>query len=254
MKDFQGKVALVTGGAVGFGRAIETLLLDKGCKVAILDLDVEQGRKTEAEFQGKYGKEYCVFYRCDVTDDQEFEDCFVRTRAKFGGLDIVVNNAGVAGEAKWKKIFAINTVAAFCGTLLGLKYMGKDNGHKGGHIINVASRAGLQIQTVIPAYNASKFAVVAMTRSFGTDLHYNRHGVKVNCICPEPMNTPMWWGISEFCKTKNDTVEFAQGYENRVQRVEDVAQGVLKLLEDEKNGTALTAFHGRDLEYYQFQE
>ncbi|CAN7993569.1 unnamed protein product [Ixodes pacificus] len=254
MEDLKGKVALVTGGASGFGKAIEELLLSKGCMVAVLDMDVEQGRKTAAEFQSKYGKECCVFYKCDVTDDQEFEDCFSKTKSKFGGLDIVVNNAGVAGEARWKKIFAINTEAVFCGTLLGFKYMGKDNGHRGGHIINVASVAGLVLLPAIPAYNASKFAVVAMTRSFGTDLHFNRHGVKVNCICPEPMDTPMWWAISEFCKTKNDTTNFAQDYDKRVQRIEDVAKGVVKIIEDGQNGSALVALHGQDLKYYNFQE
>lgn len=254
MKDLQGKVALVTGGASGFGKAIVSLLLSKGCKVAFLDMDVEQGRKTAAEFQSEYGQECCVFYKCDVTDDQEFEDCFCKTRSKFGGLDIVVNNAGIAGEARWKKIFAINTEAVFCGTLLGLKYMGKDNGQKGGYIINVASVAGLVLLPAIPAYNASKFAVVAMTRSFGTDLYFNRHGVKVNCICPEPMDTPMWWGISKFCRSRSDTLDFSEDYDKRVQRIEDVAKGVVKLIEDEKNGSALVAQHGQDLKYYTFQE
>ncbi|KAL1437488.1 hypothetical protein MTO96_048874 [Rhipicephalus appendiculatus] len=201
MKDLKGKVALVTGAATGFGKAIVDLLLSRGCKVALLDMDCTVGKQTTAEFQAKYGKDSCIFLRCDVTDDQELDDCFCRTRAHFCGLDIVINNAGIAGEAKWKKIFAINAQAVFSGILLGFKYMGKDNGQKGGDIINVASDAGLRVKPTIPAYNAAKTAV--------DDLYLNRHGVRVNCICPEPMNTPMWWGISAFCKTREDTTPMA---------------------------------------------
>ncbi|XP_077492839.1 15-hydroxyprostaglandin dehydrogenase [NAD(+)]-like [Amblyomma americanum] len=252
MKDLKGKVALVTGAATGFGKAVVDLLLGKGCKVAILDIDGVVGKQTTAEFQAKYGKESCIFLRCDVTDDQELDDCFCRTRAHFCALDIVINNAGIAGEPKWKKIFAINTQAVFCGILLGFKYMGKDNGQKGGHIINVASNSGLQVMETIPAYNASKTAVVAMTRAFGTDLYFNRHGVRVNCICPEPMNTPMWWGISAFCKTREECTPMALDFDKRVMPVERVAKGIVKILEDDRNGAALTAYHNEEQKYFEF--
>uniref|UniRef100_A0A023FV38 15-hydroxyprostaglandin dehydrogenase [NAD(+)] n=1 Tax=Amblyomma parvum TaxID=251391 RepID=A0A023FV38_AMBPA len=252
MKDLNGKVALVTGAAAGFGRAIVDLLLGRGCKVALLDMDCVTGKQTVAEFRAKYGKESCIFLRCDVTDDQELDDCFCKTRAHFCGLDIVINNAGVEGEAKWKKLFAINIEAVFCGILLGFKYMGKDNGQKGGHIINVASVAGLGVMEAIPAYNTSKTAVVAMTRAFGSDLYLNRHGVKVNCICPDPMNTPLWWGISSFCKTKEECKAGALEYDKRVMPVEDAAKGIVKILEDDKNGSALLALHGEELKYFNF--
>ncbi|CAN7939781.1 unnamed protein product, partial [Ixodes hexagonus] len=181
-------------------------------------------------------------------------DCFSKTRSRFGGLDIIVNNAGIAGEARWKKIFAINT-AVFCGTLLGFKYMGKDQGHKGGHIINVASVAGMHIMNGASSHDVTPGRRdVRRWLSDSTDLHFNRHGVKVNCICPEPMDTPLWWGISEFCKTKSDTAGVAQDYDRRVQRVEDVAKGVVKLIEDGRNGSALAALHGQELKYHNFQE
>lgn len=254
MKDLKGKVALVTGAAAGFGKAIAAVLLGKGCKVALLDMDAIQGKQTIAEFQAKYGKDNCIFFQCDVTDDQALDDCFSRTAAHFGGLDIVVNNAGIEGEARWKKIFAINTEAVFSGILLGLKYMGKDTGHNGGHIINVASITGLIVFPMVPAYNASKTAVVTMTRAFGSELYFNRHGVKVNCICPEPMNTPLWWGISSAGKLNEDCRSLAHEYDKLVMPVEHVANGIVKILEDDKNGSALKVQHGQELQYHEFQE
>lgn len=254
MKDLKGRTALITGAASGFGKAIACVLLGKGCQVALLDMDGMQGKETIAELQGKYGKDSCIFYQCDVTDDQALDDCFSRTAAHFGGLDIVVNNAGIEGEARWKKIFAINTEAVFSGILLGLKYMGKDRGHNGGHIINVASITGLIVFPPVPAYNASKAAVVMMTRAFGCDLHFNRHGVKVNCICPEPMNTPLWWGISSAGKLQNDTRDLASEYDKLVMPVEHVANGIVKILEDDKNGCALKAQYGQELQYHEFKD
>ncbi|XP_077530262.1 15-hydroxyprostaglandin dehydrogenase [NAD(+)]-like [Haemaphysalis longicornis] len=254
MKDLRGKVALVTGAATGFGKAIVDLLLQNGCKVSLLDMDPNQGKQTTGEFQEKYGKDSCIFLRCDVTDDQELDDCFCRSQAHFGGLDIVVNNAGIAGEPKWKKIFAVNTAAVFNGILLGLKYMGKDNNQNGGHIINVASAAAFGVFAHIPAYSASKAAVVTMTRAFGNDIYFNRHGVKVNCICPDPMNTPMWWGISAACRMREDTKPVPLQYDSGVMTVESVAKGVLQILEDEKNGSALVALHGEKLKYHEFQD
>ncbi|CAN7995332.1 unnamed protein product, partial [Ixodes hexagonus] len=144
--------------------------------------------------------------------------------------------------------------AVFSGILLGLKYMGKDKGFNGGHIINTASVAGIFVVPSLPAYNTSKCAVVAMTRAFGSKLHFDRHGVKVNCLCPDPIETPLWTQIADHLKSDESTTAVADVYNNRVQTPEDVARGVIKLLEDDKNGAALLSLHGSGLQYYNFQE
>ncbi|KAM7299969.1 15-hydroxyprostaglandin dehydrogenase [Ixodes scapularis] len=254
MADLGGKVALVTGGAAGLGSAIGAALLAEGCKVALLDIDENQGTKTVAEFQQRHGKESCVFYKCDVTNEGQLEDCFKNTRSKFGALDILVNNAGIFSEDNWRKMFAINIESVYSGILLGFKYMGKDKGYNGGHIINTASIVGIYVAPAAPAYNTSKCAVVAMTRAFGSKLYFDRHGVKVNCLCPDPIDTSMWAQITDHLSSDKGTLGALNVYSQRVQQPEDVARGVIKLLEDGQNGAALVSMSADGLQYYNFQE
>ncbi|XP_075529719.1 15-hydroxyprostaglandin dehydrogenase [NAD(+)]-like [Dermacentor variabilis] len=248
-----GKVALVTGGAMGLGKAITEHLLQQGCRVAFIDLNESAGIDTERGFRATFGEDRVIFMKCDITKDEAFEDCFVRAKKKFGRLDIVVNNAGFAGEESWRKIFEINTMAVYFGTLLALKYMGKDRGGEGGYVINIASIAGLIVCPPIPAYNASKYGVIGLTRAFGTDLYYTRTGVKVSCLCPEPIETAMWRGITSFCQEiALNTPYITENYSSGVQRPENVAKGVIKLIEDGVNGAALLSLYDEGLVYHEF--
>lgn len=255
MDDFclDGKVALVTGGAMGLGKAITEHLLQHGCRVAFADLNESAGVKTAQEFRETFDLDKVVFIKCDITDDQAFEDCFLRVKKTFGRLDIVVNNAGFAGEARWRKIFEVNTMAVYFGTLLALKYMGRDRGGQGGHVINIASIAGLVACPAIPAYNASKYGVIGLTRAFGSDLYYSRTGVKVSCLCPEPIETNMWQGISDFCQEiEVSTPYITEHYSRGLQKPENVAKGVTKLIQDGINGAALLSLYEEGLVYHEF--
>ncbi|KAK8758601.1 hypothetical protein V5799_003765 [Amblyomma americanum] len=248
-----GKVALVTGGAMGLGKAITEQLLEQGSKVAFADLNESVGIRTEDCLKSKFPGDRLMFIKCDITDDGAFEDCFVRVKKKFGRLDIVVNNAGLAGEERWRRVFEINTMAVYFGTLLALKYMGKDRGGEGGHVINIASIAGLVACPAIPAYNASKYGVIGLTRAFGSDLYYSRTGVKVSCLCPEPIETDMWRGISSFCREiEVSTPYISENYSRGLQKPENVAKGVTKLIQDGINGAALLALYDEELVYHEF--
>ncbi|KAG0409979.1 hypothetical protein HPB47_012904 [Ixodes persulcatus] len=199
-------------------RALYGSVVELPSFVALLDIDEKQGTKTVAEFQQKHGKESCVFYECDVTNEGQLEDCFKSTRSKFGALDILVNNAGIFSEDNWRKMFAINIESVYSGILLGFKYMGKDKGYNGGHIINTASIVGIYVAPAAPAYNTSKCAVVAMTRAFGSKLHLDRHGVKVNCLCPDPIDTSMWAQITDHLSSDKGTVGTLNVFSPRVQQ------------------------------------
>lgn len=248
-----GKVALVTGGAMGLGKAITEHLLQQGSKVAFADLNETAGIITERYLKSKFDEDRLMFIKCDITDDEAFEDSFVRVKKKFGRLDIVVNNAGFAGEERWRRVFEINTMAVYFGTLLALKYMGKDRGGEGGHVINIASIAGLVACPAIPAYNASKYGVIGLTRAFGSDLYYSRTGVKVSCLCPEPIETDLWRGISSFCREiEVSTPYISEHYSRGLQKPENVARGVTKLVQDGVNGAALLARYDEEFVYHEF--
>lgn len=252
MKNFTDKVALVTGGTKGLGRAVADALLGKGCKVAILGRDETVGVQTAVDLLKKHLNGSCAFYKCDVTDDGQLEDAFMQAKNHFGAIDILVNNAGITDEDDWKQVLAVNLNAVFTGITLGMKYMDKSSGGNGGHIVNVSSIAGLFVVPEVPAYCVSKQAVVAMTRCFGSDLYWNRHGVRVNCICPDPIDTPLWKQLSDSCKVSEDTAGLPRIFDARIQPPSLVAQAVVKLLEDEPNGAALLCLHGTGINYYDF--
>lgn len=254
MKDLKGKVCIVTGAARGVGLEISRLLLQNECKVCLLDIDKELGEKVTAKLQETHGESNCRFLKCDVTNKAELEACFDATRSTFGGLDVVVNNAGIMPQPDSAKVFSVNVEAVYNGTLLAFKHMGKDGGYKGGDVINVASMAGLYLMPDSPAYGASKYAVVGMTRNFGSDLHFNRHGVRVNCVCPSAVQTEMLDGLLENLRKSEDTMELAELYDKFSIQPSLVAQGVVKLLEDDRNGAALVCAPKMGLTYHDFPE
>ncbi|XP_077530723.1 15-hydroxyprostaglandin dehydrogenase [NAD(+)]-like [Haemaphysalis longicornis] len=254
MKDLKGKVCLVTGAAGGVGLEISRLLLQNGCKVSLLDIDQELGEKVTTKLQETYGESHCRFLKCDVTNKAELEGCFDATRSFFGGLDVVVNNAGILPHPDSAKVFPVNVATVYNGTLLAFKHMGKDNGHKGGDVINVASMAGLYPMPDSPAYGASKHAVVGMTRNFGSDLHLNRHGVRVNCLCPSSVKTKMLDNLLENARKCKETLGLAELYEKMSIEPSLVAQGAIKVLEDDRNGAALVCAPKIGLKYHDFPQ
>lgn len=252
MQNMIGKVALVTGGTKGLGRAIADTLLGRGCKVAILGRDETSGRQTVVGLLKKHSNGSCVFYKCDVSKDGQLEDAFIQTKNHFGAIDIVVNNAGLFDETNWQQVFDVNIKGYFSGITLGMKYMSKSNGDKGGHILNVSSVVGIAVVPDMPVYCVSKQAIVAMTRCFGSDLYWNRHGVKVNCICPDPIDTAMWTQVSDFYRNSEDSAHVWRSFDARIMPASMVAEAVLRLLEDEPNGAALLCLKTSGINYYDF--
>ncbi|XP_037526099.2 15-hydroxyprostaglandin dehydrogenase [NAD(+)]-like [Rhipicephalus sanguineus] len=135
--EIRGTVALVTGGSGYFGRAVAKHLLDRGAKVGIVDIEAKTGNDVCRQLSQKYGEDKTAFFECDVTNVEQFEQAFVEAINKFGKLDIVVNSAGVPELPDWKKVFAIDAMAVYQGTLLAMKFMDKSCGWKGGHVVNV---------------------------------------------------------------------------------------------------------------------
>jgi len=193
MKRLAGKVAIVTGGSVGIGKAVAIRMADEGAKVAILDLLDDEGRVLEDELcaRGATAK----YWACDVSRESQVKAVFDSVAQQFGRLDIVVNNAGVAGaskptheitEAEWDFVQSINVKGVFFGTKHAIAHLRKAGG---GSIINLSSIYGLVGAPDVPPYHASKGAVRLMTKTDA--LLYAADRIRVNSIHPGFIWTPM---------------------------------------------------------------
>ena len=189
MREFDGKVALVTGGASGIGAAAVALLLERGAAVASVDLNAGASPDGALAVDG------------DVTDSRSVADAVARAEDELGPLDAVVCCAGTAGDSlrtvdvtddEWRRVFALNCDGVFYFNREAARVM-VPRGR--GRIVNVASIAGKEGNPMAAAYSASKAAVIGMTKSFGKDLATT--GVLVNCIAPAVIATPMLEQMSQ---------------------------------------------------------
>ena len=189
MDEFDGKVALVTGGASGIGAATVAMFLQRGAQVASFDLNAAGSPDGALKVDG------------DATDSRSVADAVDRTERELGPLDAVVCCAGTAGDSlrtvdvtddEWRRVFALNCDGVFYFNREGARVMAPRGS---GRIVNVASIAGKEGNPMAAAYSASKAAVIGMTKSFGKDLATS--GVLVNCIAPAVIATPMLAQMSQ---------------------------------------------------------
>jgi NAD(P)-dependent dehydrogenase (short-subunit alcohol dehydrogenase family) len=199
----QGKVAIVTGGARGIGRAIAERYAQEGATVVVADILADEAESVAAGLGNtSFGVALDVTKRASI-------DALVKTVVqKAGGIDILVNNAAIfdmapiveVTEASWDKQFAINTKGLFFTLQAVAKQMIAQG--RGGKIINMASQAGRRGEALVSVYCASKAAVISITQSAGLDLI--KHRINVNGIAPGVVDTPMWDHVdSLFAKYEN---------------------------------------------------
>ncbi|XP_046544092.1 15-hydroxyprostaglandin dehydrogenase [NAD(+)]-like [Haliotis rubra] len=178
----EGKVVLITGAAQGLGKAIAESLLAQGAKVCVCDVNVDIGEVTVAGLQKQHGQDRVFFMKCDVLVEADLEGVFVAVRERYGGLDIVVNNAGIADEKNWSRMIDINLKSVISGTLLAVDAMSAAG--KGGLVVNLASLSGMVPTYHLPVYGASKQAVISFTQSCADNPHYKRANLRFACVCP----------------------------------------------------------------------
>lgn len=188
-----GRVVLVTGASTGIGRSVALLAVEAGARVVLADVNAGEGERTSGDAAAR-GAE-TLFVPCDVSDPRQVDDLMDRTVRHFGRLDVLVNNAGIAGEAApahelavedWDRVLAVNLRGPFLCARAALPHLLAGGG---GVIVNVASTYGLIGAPLAAAYCASKGGVVNLTRQLAVD--YGGRGVRVNAVCPGYVDTDM---------------------------------------------------------------
>ncbi len=245
-----GKVALITGGASGIGRATALLFAREGAAVSVVDIDQAKGQAVVQEILKAGGR--AIFVHCDVTKAADCQRAVQQTVKELGGLDTLFNNAGIirratvveTTEEEWDRVMAVNVKSVFLLSKYAIPIMAAAGG---GVIINTASGWGLVGGRKAAVYCASKGAVVNLTRAMALD--HGEQNIRVNCICPGDTDTPML--RSEARQLGEPDEQFlAQAADRplrRIGRPEDIAQAALYLASDAASfvtGTALVVDGG----------
>jgi NAD(P)-dependent dehydrogenase (short-subunit alcohol dehydrogenase family) len=210
------RVALVTGGAQGIGQAISTRLARDGFDVCVLDLPESNFEPVRAAVEAT-GRAFSAL-RGSVDLADVWQSSLAEIKARFGRLDVLVNNAGIAGfvgaladypDEVFDRVMAVNTRGVF----LGMKHALPLLCETGGNVINISSVSGLGGGHGIFGYTASKHAVVGMTLTAASE--YAAKGVRVNAVCPAPIDTEMMDSLANI-RMPEDPEAFARGFKKNL--------------------------------------
>jgi meso-butanediol dehydrogenase/(S,S)-butanediol dehydrogenase/diacetyl reductase len=236
---FDGKVGLVTGAASGIGRATAIGFAQRGGAIAVVDINGEGANKVADEIDRAGGKAIAIV--ADVTRAADLDMMFAKTTSSFGRLDFLHNNAfglppatgnsavlartGEITDDVWNRMIDVGLTAVFQGTKRAIAIMRKQGG---GAIVNTASISGQRGDYGIVAYNAAKAGVINLTRV--TAIEYARDGIRVNCICPGVIDTPL---LAAALVAEDARMNFTRGIPmGRLGRPEEMANVVLFLASD----------------------
>src|SRR5215210_7816839 len=232
MTDFDGKAAIVTGGALGIGQAVAKKLAEEGASVVICSDREDQVEEAAEELRGE--KLEVQSLRADVTSSEDMRLLVAFTVENYGGVDILVNSAGVqrygtvveTEEDVWDEVLAINLKGIYLASKHAIPEMRE---REGGAIVNLSSVQAFASQKGVAAYTASKGGINALTRAMALD--HAKENIRVNAVCPGSVDTPMLRWAADLFKGEKTAEETVEGFGKmhplgRVARPREVAEVV----------------------------
>ncbi len=246
---FTKKRVLITGGASGLGKAIVMKFAKLGWKIAVVDINIE-GAKQVADDANKLGAEAIALY-CNIGEDEHFISIAKDLKDRWDGLDIIINNAGIATTGmmvdctpeQWHRAINLNLTSVYRGCNYWLPLMSQDGP---GHIVNTASAAGIMLAPSMLSYNVSKAGVVALSDTLRSELAYRNIGVSV--ICPAFFKTNLLDSMSPSEQGFKPLVE--KWMESSKITADDVAMDVIKGIEKD---TFMVISHDYARKAYRFK-
>ncbi len=234
MSEFSGKVAIITGGAMGMGKACAVAFAREGAAVAVVDVNQKVGKQTVHEIQGGGGT--ALFVRADVSQSADVQRAVKRVARELGGVDVLINNCGIVRygnvvettEEEWDHLIAVNLRSMFLCAKYAIPEMLKRGG---GAIVNFASVQSLACQQRVAAYTTGKAAVLGLTRSIALD--FAPQNIRCNAVLPGSIDTPMLRWAAHLVSPEDPEAamrEFGAVHPiGRVGKPEEVAEVVLFL-------------------------
>lgn len=227
----QGKVAIVTGGAMGIGGATARRLVDSGASVAILDVDREAGSKTASDIS-QNGRP-CEFFACNIAVTEQVSRTVDAVAGKFGAIDILVNNAGIQSygdvvsttEEDWDRLMGVNLKGCFLVSKFVVPHMLKN----GGAIVIVGSVQSFSAVANSVAYVTAKHGLLGLTRAMSLD--YAQKGIRVNCVCPGAIDTPMLRWAASLASDPDEVIRACDRMHamGRIGKADEVADAIVFL-------------------------
>jgi NAD(P)-dependent dehydrogenase (short-subunit alcohol dehydrogenase family) len=234
MGRLDGKVVVITGAASGIGREAALLFSDEGAQICIADVSEEEGEQTASECHDAF------FFHADVTSTESVEEMYRKTAERYGGIDVLYNNAGIMPDDDasiletepdaWQRVQDVNTKGVYLCCRNGIPHLLERGG---GSVINVASFVALMgAATSQISYTASKGAVLSLSRELAVE--FARRGVRVNALCPGPVETPL---LMRLFRDDADAYERRRVHlpMGRLAQAREIAHGALFLASDESS-------------------
>jgi NAD(P)-dependent dehydrogenase (short-subunit alcohol dehydrogenase family) len=241
MDRLKDKVALITGGGSGMGRASSVLFAREGARVSVVDRAAAAGEETVGQIRDDGGR--ASFVEADVSNAADVERMIGATVAEYGRIDVLFNNAGIEGpsvnlleygEDDWGRVIAVNLTAVYRAMRAAIPHMIEQGG---GVILSTASVAGLVGLARSSAYSAAKAGVIGLTRTVA--LEYGPQNIRANCICPGFVSTPM---LGRVLGDRPEDVLHRLTPLRRVGQADDIAHAAVYLASDESSYVTGVAF------------